>query len=184
MPAAELQPLLEAYGRHHPNGKPERLDRAYELAKEMHAGQMRQTGDPYISHPLAVAEILAEYGMGSQTLAAALLHDVVEDTPLTLDDVRNEFGDTVADLIDGVTKMDRVKFSSREEQQAATIRKLAIAMAADIRFPRRSSSGLPARRSMCTPLWPIASGCRRSSTSSRIGASPCSTPSVLPRSTT
>ncbi|MBT8197768.1 MAG: bifunctional (p)ppGpp synthetase/guanosine-3',5'-bis(diphosphate) 3'-pyrophosphohydrolase, partial [Acidimicrobiia bacterium] len=133
MPAPELETLLATYGRHHPNGKPERLIRAYDLAKRLHEGQTRQTGDPYISHPLAVAELLADLGMGSQTLAAALLHDVVEDTPITLDEVREEFGDVVADLIDGVTKMDRVKFSSREEQQAATIRKLAIAMAADIR---------------------------------------------------
>ena len=109
------------------------VERAYRAAEKAHAGQMRQTGDPYIVHPLAVAEILAEYGLDCPTIAAALLHDTVEDTDLTLDGVRDEFGDEVAMLIDGVTKLDRIKFSSREEASAATIRKMAVAMARDMR---------------------------------------------------
>ena len=109
------------------------LEEAYEVAKTQHTGQMRATGDPYIVHPLAVTEILAGYGLDGASLAAALMHDTVEDTDLTLDGVAKQFGDEVALLIDGVTKLDRIKFSSRELAQAATIRKMAVAMAKDIR---------------------------------------------------
>jgi guanosine-3',5'-bis(diphosphate) 3'-pyrophosphohydrolase len=117
----------------HPTGDTEMLRMAHVQATKMHAGQMRATGDPYIVHPLAVTEILAEYGMDEATLAAALMHDTVEDTDLTLADVVDQFGEEVALLIDGVTKLDRIKFSSREHAQAATIRKMAVAMARDIR---------------------------------------------------
>ena len=117
----------------HPTGDVERLERAYEVASEHHRGQKRATGDPYIVHPLAVTEILADYGLDSASLAAALMHDTVEDTDLTLDGVEKQFGGEVALLIDGVTKFDRIKFSSRELAQAATIRKMAVAMAKDIR---------------------------------------------------
>ncbi len=94
---------------------------------------MRQTGDPYITHPIAVTEILAEYGLDAETLCAALLHDTVEDTDLTLEQVAEQFGGHVAELIDGVTKLDLIKFGSREEAQAATIRKLVVALAKDVR---------------------------------------------------
>jgi guanosine-3',5'-bis(diphosphate) 3'-pyrophosphohydrolase len=117
----------------HPTGDTEMLRMAHVQATKVHAGQMRATGDPYIVHPLAVTEILAEYGMDEATLAAALMHDTVEDTDLTLADVVDQFGEEVALLIDGVTKLDRIKFSSREHAQAATIRKMAVAMARDIR---------------------------------------------------
>jgi GTP pyrophosphokinase len=117
----------------HPAGDTELISEAYVQATEWHKGQMRATGDPYIVHPLAVTEILAQYGMDEATLAAALMHDTVEDTDLTLSDVVDQFGDEVALLIDGVTKLDRIKFSSREHAQAATIRKMAVAMAKDIR---------------------------------------------------
>lgn len=130
---AELEPVLSLYRRHHP-GEPDRLiHRAYELARASHVDQFRKSGEPYITHPLAVAGILAGYGLDAETVAAALLHDTVEDTEMTLDDVTKEFGPTVAALIDGVTKLDRVSFSNREEQQAATIRKMVIAMARDVR---------------------------------------------------
>ncbi|MCB1247614.1 MAG: bifunctional (p)ppGpp synthetase/guanosine-3',5'-bis(diphosphate) 3'-pyrophosphohydrolase, partial [Acidimicrobiia bacterium] len=109
------------------------IEEAYDVAADHHRGQKRSTGDPYIVHPIAVAQILAEYGLDDATLAAALMHDTVEDTDLTLDGVRDQFGDEVALLIDGVTKLDRIKFSSREVAQAATIRKMAVAMAKDIR---------------------------------------------------
>ncbi len=125
--------VVAEFLHHHPEGDVEYVRAAYTLADRAHAGQMRQTGDPYITHPLTVAQLLAEYGMDQTTLAAALLHDVVEDTEVTLDDVAKTFGDEVAGLIDGVTKLDRIKFSSREEQQAATIRKMAIAISRDIR---------------------------------------------------
>ncbi|MCL1595059.1 MAG: bifunctional (p)ppGpp synthetase/guanosine-3',5'-bis(diphosphate) 3'-pyrophosphohydrolase [Actinomycetia bacterium] len=125
--------ILENYGASHAAGDVDMLERAYRVAQKQHAGQIRATGDPYIVHPLAVTEILAGYGLDGASLAAALMHDTVEDTDLTLEGVANEFGDEVALLIDGVTKLDRIKFSSRELAQAATIRKMAVAMAKDIR---------------------------------------------------
>ena len=125
--------LVAAHAGRAKPGDDELLEAAYEVASEAHEGQVRATGDPYIVHPLAVAEILAGYGLDAETLAAALLHDVVEDTAVDLREVERRFGAEVALLVDGVTKLDRVKFSSREEQQAATIRKMAIAMAKDIR---------------------------------------------------
>jgi len=125
--------VLAIFGRHYPEVGTARLERAYEVASAAHAGQLRQTGDAYVSHPLIVAEILAELGLDEATLIAAFLHDTVEDTEVTFEFVAEEFGEEVAGLIDGVTKLDRLKFSSREEQQAATIRKMAIAMAKDIR---------------------------------------------------
>ena len=125
--------LVATFSADHPAGNTELISEAYVLAAELHEGQMRATGDPYIVHPLAVTEILAEYGMDEATLAAALMHDTVEDTDLTLAAVVDSFGDEVALLIDGVTKLDRIKFSSREHAQAATIRKMAVAMAKDIR---------------------------------------------------
>jgi GTP diphosphokinase / guanosine-3',5'-bis(diphosphate) 3'-diphosphatase len=107
--------------------------RAYEVAEAAHAGQARQSGDPYITHPIGVAEILAELGMDTATICAALLHDVVEDTDLTRDDIAEEFGDETAVLVDGVTKLDSINVSSREEQQAESLRKMLIAMAKDFR---------------------------------------------------
>ena len=105
------------------------LETAYRMAAHAHAGQTRETGDAYVTHPLVVAEILANFGQGTETLIAAMLHDVVEDTDITLRAIDKEFGAEVAGLIDGVTKLDRVKFSNKNEQQAATIRKMAIAIA-------------------------------------------------------
>jgi GTP diphosphokinase / guanosine-3',5'-bis(diphosphate) 3'-diphosphatase len=125
--------ILEAFSAHHPTADPSILKDAYAVARKWHEGQMRQTGDPYITHPVAVTEILAEYGLDAETLCAALLHDTVEDTDLTLEQVADQFGADVAELIDGVTKLDRIKFGSREEAQAATIRKLVVALAKDVR---------------------------------------------------
>ncbi len=125
--------VVSSYKHSHPSGGTDLLEAGYEVALEQHAGQTRATGDPYIVHPLAVAEILADYGLDEASLAAALMHDTIEDTDLTLKGVRARFGDEVALLIDGVTKLDRIKFSSRELAQAATIRKMAVAMAKDIR---------------------------------------------------
>ena len=132
-PDEMLGDLIEIAVRHHPGTDVEVIRRAYAVATEAHAGQTRRTGDPYIAHPIAVAQILATYGLDTATLAAALLHDVVEDTNIGLEDIERDFGEEVALLVDGVTKLDRIKFSSREEQQAATIRKMAVAMAKDIR---------------------------------------------------
>ena len=125
--------IVATYKRAHPGGGTQHLYAGYNVAKAQHLGQFRATGDPYIVHPLAVTEILAEYGLDEASLAAALMHDTVEDTDLTLGGVRDDFGDEIALLIDGVTKLDRIKFSSRELAQAATIRKMAVSMAKDIR---------------------------------------------------
>ncbi len=125
--------IMETFLSDHPSGNTDLIHDAYVSATKLHMGQVRATGDPYIVHPLAVTEILAQYGMDEATLAAALMHDTVEDTDLTLTAVVDDFGDEVALLIDGVTKLDRIKFSSREHAQAATIRKMAVAMAKDIR---------------------------------------------------
>ncbi len=107
--------------------------RAYRYAELMHEGQRRRSGEAYITHPVAVATELAELGLGTPTLVAALLHDTVEDTPATCEDVREGFGDEVAHLVDGVTKLDRIHVESKQEQQAETLRKMIMAMAKDIR---------------------------------------------------
>jgi guanosine-3',5'-bis(diphosphate) 3'-pyrophosphohydrolase len=109
------------------------IDRAYRLAVESHDEQKRLSGAPYISHPVAVACILIELGMDTESVAAGLLHDVVEDTPVNLEQIRKSFGTEIANLTDGVTKLGRIPFSSREEQQAENLRKMLIAMAEDIR---------------------------------------------------
>jgi GTP pyrophosphokinase len=129
----ELEPVLRAYRTHHGDASDSAIHRAYALAHRLHAGQFRKSGEPFISHPLTVAQILAEYGMDGDTIAAAILHDTVEDTDLQLEEVERDFGEEVARLIDGVTKLDRLDFQSAEQQQAATIRKMVVAMAADVR---------------------------------------------------
>jgi guanosine-3',5'-bis(diphosphate) 3'-pyrophosphohydrolase len=107
--------------------------RAYEVAAEAHQGQMRRSGEPYITHPIAVATILAGMGLDTETIVAALLHDVVEDTPASREQVEAWFGAPVAHLVDGVTKLDRLQVDSKQEQQAETLRKMILAMAEDIR---------------------------------------------------
>lgn len=111
----------------------ELIDKAYHLALEAHGDQRRVSGVPYILHPTSVACILVDLGMDTESIAAALLHDVVEDTPVTLDEISREFGTEIAHLIDGVTKLRKIPFSSRELQQAENIRKMLMAMADDIR---------------------------------------------------
>ncbi len=125
--------LLEAYRSRRPKAPTEAIVAAYELAAEAHAGQLRKSGEPYVTHPLAVARIVAELGLDDVTIEAALLHDAVEDTGVTLDDLDARFGPEVAAIVDGVTKLDRVAFSSKEAQQAATVRKMLVAMAKDLR---------------------------------------------------
>ena len=132
-PREAFERVLQTYLDQHPEGDAELLERAYQLADRMHEGQTRKTGEPFIFHPLAVTHLLAEYGLDSSTLAAAILHDTVEDTAVGLEDLRSEFGHEIAELIDGVTKLDRVEFEDQDEAQAATIRKMVIAMAEDVR---------------------------------------------------
>ncbi len=126
-----LEPLFRAVRANHPKADLALLERAYTVAEEMHGSQMRKSGDPYITHPLAVTTILAGIGMTEPTLVASLLHDTVEDTPYTLDQLRKDFGDEVAQLVDGVTKLDKVVYGDTAE--AETIRKMIVAMSRDIR---------------------------------------------------
>src|SRR3954468_8352770 len=126
-----LEPLASVHRALHPKADLVLLQRAYDVAEQKHAGQKRKSGDPYITHPLAVSTILAELGMDTTTLVAALLHDTVEDTDYSLDLLSEDFGDEVAHLVDGVTKLDKVKLGTAAE--AETIRKMIIAMARDPR---------------------------------------------------
>ena len=126
----ELERLVEESPR---NYDLELLRRAYRLAEASHKGQCRKSGEPYITHPVAVAELLLELGMDTETLAAAILHDVVEDTDITLEQITQQFGADIALLVDGVTKLTQINFSSIEERQAENLRKMLFAMSKDIR---------------------------------------------------
>ena len=127
----DLEHLLRTVRSNHPKGDLTIIERAYTVATKQHEGQFRQSGEPYITHPVAVAQILAELGLGPRAVAAALLHDTVEDTGYGLDELASEFGDEVAMLVDGVTKLDKVKYG--ESAQAETVRKMIVAMSKDIR---------------------------------------------------
>ncbi|MBM4234851.1 MAG: bifunctional (p)ppGpp synthetase/guanosine-3',5'-bis(diphosphate) 3'-pyrophosphohydrolase [Firmicutes bacterium] len=130
----KLSDLKKAVQRYYPKLEDwAMVEKAYNFSQEAHSGQLRESGESYIIHPLGVVMILAELELDLVTIVAGLLHDVVEDTDLTLEDIRREFGTEVASLVDGVTKLSRLDFTSKEEQQAETLRKMFIAMAQDIR---------------------------------------------------
>ena len=131
--AALLVPVIQAFLRRHPGDDTSLIVHAAETATVAHAGQLRRSGEPYITHPIAVAGIVADLGLDSQTVAAALLHDAVEDTGVTNEVIDRDFGPSVALIVDGVTKLDRLQFDSKEAQQAATVRKMLVAMANDWR---------------------------------------------------
>ena len=126
-----IAPLIASLSQHHPGTNLSDVERAYEIAKQAHSGQMRKSGDEYITHPVAVAEILAELGLNSETIIAALLHDTVEDTTYSLVQMRVDFGEKIANLVDGVTKLDKLIYGPTAE--AETVRKMVIAMSRDIR---------------------------------------------------
>ncbi|MGE9808140.1 RelA/SpoT family protein [Janibacter sp. G1551] len=126
-----LEPLLQSVRQTHPKADLSVIQRAYYVAEQAHEGQKRKSGDPYITHPLAVATILAELGMTPATIAAALLHDTVEDTSYSLEALESDFGPEIAKLVDGVTKLDKVTYG--DAAQAETVRKMIVAMARDIR---------------------------------------------------
>ncbi|MFT4197885.1 MAG: bifunctional (p)ppGpp synthetase/guanosine-3',5'-bis(diphosphate) 3'-pyrophosphohydrolase [Pseudoxanthomonas sp.] len=109
------------------------LRRAWEVGAQAHSGQTRKSGEPYITHPVAVAQVLAELGMDAETLIAAILHDTIEDTPLTRAEIAGQFGEAVAELVDGVTKLDKLKFRDRKEAAAESFRKMLLAMSRDLR---------------------------------------------------
>ena len=133
MNSVTIDAILEAVKRYQPNADTDLIRRAYELADAAHKGQKRVSGEDYIIHPLAVAKILTDLQIDDITISAAILHDVVEDTTHTLDEMRELFGDEVAMLIDGVTKLGRIQYKSKEEQQLESYRKMFLAMAKDIR---------------------------------------------------
>src|SRR5438132_2587680 len=128
-----VRPLVDRVLARRPDADVGLIERAYVVARDAHRDQVRRSGDPYIAHPLGVAMILADLGLDDVTLAGALLHDAVEDTSLTLDDLVADFGPDVGAIVDGVTKLDRLEFDSKEAQQAATMRKMLVAMAKDVR---------------------------------------------------
>ena len=130
-PLNPLLPIMQACRNHHPDEDLSILERAYRRAVIQHSSQRRKSGEPYIIHPLAVAQILADLGMGPLVVAAGLLHDTVEDTDYTLDECRAEFGDTVSGLVDGVTKLSKMEYG--DSAQAETIRKMVVAMSRDVR---------------------------------------------------
>lgn len=130
-PTGGFERLVKTVKQHHPRADLLQLEEAYQVAYQAHDGQKRRSGEPYITHPVAVAQILAELGIGPKTVIAALLHDTVEDTDYTLEQCRQQFGAEVAMLVDGVTKLDKVKYG--DSAQAETVRKMIVAMSKDIR---------------------------------------------------
>ncbi|MGO4534220.1 RelA/SpoT family protein [Leifsonia sp. 2MCAF36] len=130
-PSGAVETLMRTVRTHHPKADLSLIERAYTVAEQAHRGQKRRSGEPYITHPVAVAQIIADLGIGAKTIAAALLHDTVEDTEYTLDELRDQFGDEIAMLVDGVTKLDKVKYG--DSAQAETVRKMIVAMSKDIR---------------------------------------------------
>ena len=125
--------MMQAITRYAPSADLEVIQRAYEYADEKHKNQLRKSGEPYIIHPLAVAEIVAEIGLDTDAIAAALLHDCLEDTDASFEEISRLFGETVANLVEGVTKLTRVQYSTMEEQQMENLRKMFMAMSKDIR---------------------------------------------------
>ena len=155
-PSEELAPILAAFHKHHPKASTALVQKAYDAANNAHRFQVRGSGESYINHPLAVARIVAEIGLDEISIAAALLHDSVEDTEITIPQVEEQFGAVVAGIVDGVTKLERIQFESKEAQQAASIRKMIVAMARDMRVliikladrlhNMRTIAGMPAEK--------------------------------------
>src|SRR5204862_7057163 len=129
----QLETLIEAIPKYQPGADLAVLQRAYRFSEASHQGQQRASGEPYLSHPLEVAHLLVGFRMDVTTVTAGLLHDVLEDTEATKDDLKREFGLEIADLVGGVTKIGKLAFSSREERQAENFRKMLVAMARDLR---------------------------------------------------
>jgi len=128
-----IESILERIHEYNPQADIDPVMRAYVYAAKAHKGQERISGEPYLSHPLQVSGILTGLRMDIATVAAGLLHDVVEDTRATLEEIREHFGNEITSLVDGVTKLSRIPFSTREEAQAENIRKMVLAMSRDIR---------------------------------------------------
>ena len=132
-PAQSIDALADNLSSYLPASQINQVRRAYYYAEQAHEGQNRRSGEPYVTHPLAVAGILSEMHLDAQSLMAAMLHDVIEDTAISKQDLTEQFGDSVAELVDGVSKLTRIEFQSKAEQQAENFQKMALAMARDIR---------------------------------------------------
>ena len=130
---ARLTDILEKVKGYHPRADTDLINKAYVYASRMHDGQSRKSGDAYFTHPVSVADIIADMRLDASSVCAALLHDVVEDCEASVPDIETVFGEEVAFLVDGVTKLGKVNFASREDRQAESFRKMLVAMARDIR---------------------------------------------------
>ena len=149
--STELVPLLTSFRSHHPKDRVETINRAFHTAAGAHHNQRRSSGESYINHPLAVARIVADIGLDDTSVAAALLHDAVEDTEITLDEVREQFGDEVAGIVDGVTKLDRIRFDSREAQQAVLERCRALGVRLGEPHRQRPALNVGDLHAVCRP---------------------------------
>src|SRR5512133_1529972 len=129
----KFRALLNMVQESRPGDDLQLIRKAYEYSQQHHAGQTRASGQPYLIHPLEVACVLAEMKMDPTAIAAGLLHDSVEDTTVTTEDIQREFGDQVAHIVEGVTKINKIEFASKEERQAENVRKMLLAMVDDIR---------------------------------------------------
>ncbi len=125
--------LVDTVRRNRPSDDLDIIRQAWQFCLEHHEGQLRASGEPYVVHPLEVALVLAEMKMDSTAIAAGLLHDAVEDTDVTTEDIAQRFGEQVAHIVEGVTKLDKIKFANREDHQAENIRKMLLAMVTDVR---------------------------------------------------
>ena len=128
-----VESICNKIATYYPEAKLDIVRKAYEFADNAHRGQLRASGDPYIIHPVDVAQTLADLRMDIPSIIAGLLHDTVEDTPATLEQIEKEFGKDIAELVDGVTKLNKITFKTSEEKQAENFRKMIMAMAKDIR---------------------------------------------------
>src|ERR1035438_2336631 len=128
-----FEALLKQVQANRPSEDVSLIRKAWEFCVQHHEGQMRASGEPYIVHPLEVAEVLAEMKMDATAIAAGLLHDAVEDTPATSEEIESGFGDQVAHIVEGVTKIDKIQFANREDRQAENVRKMLLAMVTDVR---------------------------------------------------
>ncbi len=131
--AQRFERLIHQVHEHRPSENPDPIRKAWDFCVRFHEGQMRASGEPYIIHPLEVAEVLAEMKLDATAIAAGLLHDAVEDTPVTSDEIAAEFGEQVAHIVEGVTKIDKIQFANREDRQAENVRKMLLAMVSDVR---------------------------------------------------
>src|ERR1700734_3830305 len=130
---AKFAELLATVGKNRPSDDTSVIRKAWEFCVQHHSGQLRASGEPYSLHPLEVAQVLAEMKLDSTAIAAGLLHDAVEDTPVTTEDITEQFGEQVAHIVEGVTKIDKIQFANREDRQAENVRKMLLAMVSDVR---------------------------------------------------